>query len=281
MLGVLREVNHHVWRCEVVLAKVLIELRCRTMNNPIHPYVILLENVSVRYRVPREKLSGIKEFVIRWVQRRIQFDEYWGLRDISFKVRQGEVFGIIGRNGAGKSTLLKIVARVLTPTEGRVVTVGRVAPILELGAGFHPELTGRENIFLNSALLGFSRREVEPKLEKIIEFAELGEFIDAPIRTYSTGMVARLGFAVATAIHPHILLIDEVLSVGDVSFQEKCIHRMNDFRDRGTTIVFVSHDMETVRTFCERAAWLDGGELQSYGDASQVVEEYIRFGQHG
>jgi len=238
--------------------------------------VITLEEISVLYRVPREKLSGIKEYAIRWLQQRLQYDDFWALRQVSFQIRQGEIFGVIGRNGAGKSTLLKTMARVLQPTRGRMVTRGRVAPFLELGAGFHPELTGRENIFLNSALLGYSRKETLAHLDEMIEFAEIGDFIEAPIRTYSTGMVARLGFSVATTIRPDILLIDEVLSVGDASFQEKCIHRMNSFRDQGTTIVFVSHALETVKSFCERAAWLDQGTLQAIGPSDAVAQEYTQ-----
>lgn len=240
---------------------------------------ITLEKVAVRYRVPRERVSGIKEFTIRWIQQRLAFDNFWALHDISFQVPPGEVFGIIGRNGSGKSTLLKVVARVLHPTQGRLVLRGRVAPLLELGAGFHSELTGRENIFLNSALLGRTRVQVQELLPEIIDFAEIGEFIDAPLRTYSTGMVARLGFSVATCVRPEILLVDEVLSVGDAQFARKCLDRMYSFQAQGTTILIVSHSMTTIETFCDRALWLHHGQAMALGSVRQVIEEYIRLDQ--
>jgi ABC-type polysaccharide/polyol phosphate transport system ATPase subunit len=238
--------------------------------------VILFEGVSVRYRVPRERVSGIKEFAIRWLQRRLAYEEFWAVRDVSFEVRNGEVFGIIGRNGAGKSTMLKVMARVLQPTQGRVVMRGRLAPLLELGGGFHPELNGRENVYLNMALLGYSHAQTDHLFDSIVEFSEIGDFIDAPLRTYSTGMVARLGFSVATCVRPDILLVDEVLSVGDNRFQEKCLERMKSFRDLGTTIVIVSHSMNTVSHFCSRALWLDHGEVQAMGDVDKVIEQYAR-----
>jgi ABC-2 type transport system ATP-binding protein/lipopolysaccharide transport system ATP-binding protein len=248
------------------------------LHSVLNNNAVIFDDVSVSYRVPKEKLSGIKEFAIRWIQRRLQYDQFWALQEINFQVERGEVFGVIGRNGAGKSTLLKIIARILQPTRGRMISRGRIAPFLELGAGFHPELTGRENIFLNGALLGFSRKEITTHLAEMINFAGIGDFIDAPLRTYSTGMIARLGFSVATTIRPDILLIDEVLSVGDASFQEKCIERMNFFRDKGTTIVFVTHDMNVVKSFCERAIWIDYGKLQAIGEARMVVQEYLTLG---
>ncbi len=239
--------------------------------------VLSLEEVAVHYRVPRERVSGIKEFAIRWLQRRLAYEEFWALKGVSFQVTRGEVFGVVGRNGSGKSTMLKVIARVLTPTRGRVVTRGRLAPLLELGAGFHPELTGRENIFLNSALLGMPHNLTVELLPEIIDFAEIADFIDAPLRTFSTGMVARLGFSVATCVRPDVLLVDEVLSVGDGPFQEKCLARMNSFRDQGTTIVFVSHSMSTVQSFCSRALWLDHGVIKSMGDVNEVVAHYIQY----
>jgi len=247
-------------------------------NEFIHN-AVTFENISVLYRVPKERLSGIKEYAIRLLQRKLQFEDFWALKEISFQINKGEIYGIIGRNGAGKSTTLKVIARVLQPTRGRMVTRGSISPFLELGAGFHPELTGRENIFLNSALLGHSRVETKEHLLEIIDFAGIGDFIEAPIRTYSTGMIARLGFSVATTIRPDVLLIDEVLSVGDVKFQEKCINRMNSFRDRGTTIIIVSHAMGTISHFCERAAWLAEGQIQAIGPASDVVRDYVNRGQ--
>ncbi|MEN8173228.1 MAG: ABC transporter ATP-binding protein [Chloroflexota bacterium] len=237
--------------------------------------VIHLENVSVSYRIPGEQLSGLKEFAIRWLQRRLQYREFLALKGINLDIQTEEIFGVVGRNGAGKSTLLKVMARVLKPSSGRVVVIGKTAPLLEIGAGFHPELTGRENIYLNGALLGYSRHQIETNLAEIISFAGTEEFIDAPIRTYSTGMVARLGFSIATSVRPDILLVDEVLSVGDIAFQEKCLARMNDFREQGTTIVLVSHAVERVRSFCERAIWLDDGEIAASGKAGDVVHQYL------
>jgi ABC-type polysaccharide/polyol phosphate transport system ATPase subunit len=238
--------------------------------------VIHLENVSVVYRLPRDRLSGLKEYTIRFLQRRLEYHEFWALRDVSFDVQKGEVFGVIGRNGAGKSTLLKVIAKVLFPTQGRVVMRGRVAPLLEVGAGFQPELTGRENVFLNSTLLGRSHKETEHLLPAILEFAELEDFIDAPLRTFSTGMVARLGFSVATCVRPEILLVDEVLSVGDAQFQQKCIDRMYSFLDQGTTVVIVSHGMGTIESICDRALWLHNGRVEAYGTAEEVARQYVQ-----
>ena len=237
--------------------------------------VIQFENVSIRYRVPRERLSGIKEFAIRWMQRRIEFEDFWALRGVSFDIYPGEVFGIIGRNGAGKSTMLKVMAQVLRPVEGRVVMRGKVAPLLELGGGFHPELTGRENVFMNMALLGHSRQVAANLFDEIVEFADLREFIDAPLRTYSTGMIARLGFAVATSIQPDILLVDEILSVGDSQFQQKCLDRMDDFQHQGTTIIIVSHGMGALESLCKRALLLEKGHVRLIGPVEQVIQEYI------
>ncbi len=236
--------------------------------------VIRLEEVSVRYRALQERLGTFKEYAIRRLQRRVRFADFFALNAVSLDVRRCEVFGIIGRNGAGKSTLLKVVSRVLTPTRGRVQLWGRVAPLLELGAGFHPELTGRENILLNGTLLGHSSREVADRMDAIIEFSELGEFIDAPLRTYSSGMWARLGFAVATAWRPDILLLDEVLAVGDEAFQRKCFARMASFRSSGTTTLYVTHDMNGILALCDQAAWLEHGTVRSVGPAAQVVADY-------
>jgi ABC-type polysaccharide/polyol phosphate transport system ATPase subunit len=236
--------------------------------------VIRFENIAVLYRVPRERVSGIKEYTVRWLQRRLIYEEFWALQDINFEVQRGEVFGVIGRNGAGKSTMLKVMARVLHPTRGRIVMRGKIAPLLELGAGFHPELTGRENIYLNSSLLGHTRKQVDGLFASIVDFAEIGDFIDAPLRTFSTGMVARLGFSVATCMRPDVLLVDEVLSVGDSRFQDKCLERMNAYQKQGTTIVIVSHSMETIRNFCSRALLLDHGRATALGDVVEVIQHY-------
>jgi len=257
------------------------------MNSPIvseHPgdplpglapeTTVSLHDVTVRYQAPQERLATFKEYAIRSLQRRVVYTDFYALAGIDLEVFQGEIFGIIGRNGAGKSTLLKVASRVLIPTRGRVFIRGRVSPLLELGAGFHPELTGRENVMLNGTLLGRSSRELEARMDDIIEFAELGSFIEAPLRTYSSGMAARLGFAVATAWQPKALLVDEVLAVGDVSFKRKCQARMQAFRDAGTTTLMVTHDMATIESLCTRAAWLERGKIASIGPAARVIADY-------
>jgi len=235
---------------------------------------IRLDDVSVRYRVPHERIPSIKEYAIRWLQRGLRYEDFWALRSVSLEVHRNEVVGIIGANGAGKSTLLKVVARVLQPTSGRARLWGRVAPLLELGAGFDPELTGRENIFLNGTILGFSRNDIAGRVDRIVEFAGLEGFIDAPLRTYSSGMFARLGFAVATDIRPEILIIDEILSVGDAAFQAKSAERMQDLLGNGTAVLLVSHDLEAVQRLCHRVAWLRHGELVAFGRPDEVVARY-------
>ena len=241
---------------------------------PASQTVVLLEDVSVRYRVPSEHILTFKEYMIRRIQGKISHNDFWALHHVNLDICRGEVFGIIGRNGAGKSTMLKLVARVLRPTQGRVWVKGRVIPLLELGAGFHPELTGRENIYLNGAILGYSRDEMDEKIPRIVEFSELGEFIEAPMRTYSSGMWARLGFAVATDSQPDILIVDEILGVGDEAFQRKCADRIDLYRRQGATILLVSHNAVQVESMCQRAAWLDHGQLVLAGPAKDVVAQY-------
>jgi ABC-2 type transport system ATP-binding protein len=236
-----------------------------------------LEDVGVRYRVPNERISTFKEYMIRRIQGKVKHREFWALKDVNLSIPKGEVFGFIGHNGAGKSTLLKLVARVLKPTLGRVIVRGQVAPLLEVGAGFHGELTGRENVYLNGALLGFSYQEMERKFSRIVDFAELWDFIDAPMRTYSTGMWARLGFAVATDSQPDVLIVDEVLAVGDEAFQRKSFERIIQFRDGGATILMVSHNLVMVESLCHRIAWLDHGVVKKIGDTSQIIQEYRQF----
>ncbi len=238
--------------------------------------VICLERVSVRDRVPRERTLPIKDYAIRRVKDQVHFDDFWALRDVTFEVNKGETLGVIGHNGAGKSTLLKLVARVQRPTQGRVRVRGRVAPILALGAGFDPELTGRENVFFNGTLLGSRESSVAQRLDPIVDFAGIREFIDLPLRTYSTGMIARLGFAIATDVEPDVLIIDEVLAVGDQEFQSKSAARLRDLRRRGDAILLVSHNLGTVQKLCHRVAWLDHGKLRMIGPAGEVVAEYRR-----
>ena len=241
----------------------------------LNEHAVVLSGVSVRYRIPIDPMNSLKEQVIRRLQgRHMGSRELWALRDLNLEVRRGEALGIIGRNGAGKSTLLKVIARVVRPTSGSVRVWGSVAPLLSLGGGFHPELTGRENIFLKGALLGFSRANIQQKVDSIIEFAELSEFIDAPLRTYSSGMMTRLGFAIATDVEPDILIIDEVLAVGDESFRQKSLVRMQYFLEQDTTILFVSHAVEVIREICSSAIWVDQGQISASGAVDEVMESY-------
>lgn len=235
---------------------------------------VKLENVSVEYDIPSDRINSIKEYAIRLLQGKIKRKKFMALKEVSLEVPEGEIFGILGRNGAGKSTLLKVISRVLIPREGRVWIAGVVHPLLQLGAGFHPELTGRENIFLNGTILGHSKDEIIKKYQTIIDFAEIGDFIESPLRTYSSGMQARLGFAVATAWMPDVLVLDEVLAVGDAAFQKKCNDRMREFREQGATILIVSHSPSTIASLCQRAIWLDHGSIIQSGDATEVSENY-------
>jgi ABC-type polysaccharide/polyol phosphate transport system ATPase subunit len=238
------------------------------------PAAIRLEKVSVRYRIPRERIGSLKEYAIRRLKRRLFFDEFEALRDVALEVQAGETVGVIGRNGAGKSTLLRLIAGVMPPSAGRVVVIGRIAPLLELGLGFHGELTGRENVILQGTLLGFSRREMRRRTPRIVEWAEIEEFIDAPVRTYSSGMTARLAFSVATDVEPDILLVDEALAVGDEQFQRKCRGRIEEFRAAGKTVFLVSHALEQIRQNCRRAVWVHEGRLVRDGDPASVTELY-------
>jgi ABC-type polysaccharide/polyol phosphate transport system ATPase subunit len=246
-----------------------------TKIQPDEP-MIVLDDVAVRYRVPKERIPSFKEYVIRWMKREVAYQDFWALQNIHLEVYPGEVVGIIGPNGAGKSTMLKVVARVLRPTKGRVRINGKVAPLLELGAGFDYELTGRENIYLNGAILGYSKSNIDERFKRIVDFAGLGDFIDAPLRTYSTGMVARLGFAVATDVRPEILIVDEILGVGDAEFQTKSFERIQRFQAEGTTILLVSHSLGQVEEMCSRAVWLDHGKEISSGPTKTVVNQYLR-----
>jgi ABC-2 type transport system ATP-binding protein len=244
------------------------------LSEPPNNAAIFLNGVSVRYRLPNERVATLKEYTIRWIQGKVRYHSFLALSDVNLVVNRGEIFGILGRNGAGKSTLLKVVSRVLIPTRGRVWVNGMVSPLLELGAGFHPELTGMENIFLNATLLGHTQKAIKQKVPEIIDFAEIGEFIEAPLRTYSSGMIARLGFSVATAWQPDILILDEVLSVGDASFAQKCTERMKSYRESGATVLLVSHSVVTILSLCQRALLLEHGNVLEVGSAAEVSKKY-------
>src|ERR1700677_542661 len=207
-------------------------------------------------------------------------EEFWALKDVSFEIKQGEAVGIIGRNGAGKSTLLKLLSRITEPTKGRIRLRGRVASLLEVGTGFHPELTGRENIFLNGAVLGMARAEIKKKFDEIVAFAEVEKFLDTPVKRYSSGMYMRLAFAVAAHLEPEILIIDEVLAVGDATFQKKCLGRMREVSTQGRTVLFVSHNMGAITTLCQKAYWLDRGKLVGGGPVREVVDNYLTTNSH-
>jgi ABC-type polysaccharide/polyol phosphate transport system ATPase subunit len=235
---------------------------------------ISLQSVSLSYRLAKQRIPSFKDYAIHWLKGALTYEEFWALSDVSFRIHRGETVGIVGRNGAGKSSLLKIIAGVLPATRGHVEIADRVAPILELGTGFDYELTGRENIHLNALLLGHSRREIAEREEAIVDFAELGQFIDAPLRAYSTGMLGRLGFAIATAWHPDILILDEVFAAGDAAFTIKCEARIREFRDAGVTILLVSHAPHLVTETCERCIWLDRGTLRADGPSVDVVRQY-------
>lgn len=236
--------------------------------------IIKVENVSMHFRMDKNKTTSLKEWVVTHLLGKQQYEEFHALNNVSFEVKRGEIVGIIGRNGAGKSTLLKVISGIYKPTSGTVVTAGRVAPMLELGSGFDPELSGRDNIFLNGAILGFSEEFLKSKYDEIVAFSELGEFIDMPIKTYSSGMMMRLAFSVATIIEPEILIVDEILSVGDAHFQEKSHARMMELMQGGTTVLFVSHDITQIRSLCNRVVWLHHGEVHMVGNSQNVCDLY-------
>lgn len=238
--------------------------------------VIKVNDVSMMFNLSSEKIDSIKEYFIKAVRRELHFQEFWALRDISFTLEKGDSLGIVGLNGSGKSTLLKIVSGILKPTKGTVETCGSIAPLIELGAGFDANLSARENIYLNGAILGYSRAYMSERFDEIIEFAELQDFVDTAVKNYSSGMVARLGFAIATMNVPDILIIDEILAVGDYKFQEKSFARMQEMIASGATVVFVSHSIEQVQKICKKALWLEHGHMRMLGDADAVCEEYMR-----
>ena len=237
--------------------------------------VISAEQVSMMFNMSTEKVDNIKEYVIRFLKRQLNFQEFWALQEVSFSVRRGEKVGLVGLNGSGKSTMLKVVSGVLKPTKGEVSVAGKIAPLIELGAGFDLDLSARENVFLNGAILGYSRATMENFYDSIIEFAELENFQDVAIKNFSSGMIARLGFAIATCNVPDILIIDEILSVGDFEFQKKCHKRMEELTGEGATVLFVSHSAGDIINMCDRAIWLEHGKLVSEGEAEYIVQKYL------
>lgn len=236
--------------------------------------MIKVENVSMRFAMAQDKISSLKEYLVKFAKLQVKYEEFWALNNVSFDINEGEVIGIIGRNGAGKSTLLKIISGILKPTEGSVSYKGTIVPMLELGSGFDHDLSGRENIFLNGAILGYSKQFLEDKYEEILDFSELGKFIDAPIRNYSSGMLMRLAFSVATVVKPEILIVDEILAVGDENFQAKSKARMLELMSGGTTVIFVSHNLNEIRDMCNRVVWLDAGKVKMIGDSQDVCDMY-------
>jgi ABC-2 type transport system ATP-binding protein len=238
--------------------------------------VVVIENVSKRFRMYRERNNSLKAALMRG--RRATFDEFWALRDVSFEIPAGSTFGLIGENGSGKSTLLKCIARILEPDKGSIRAQGSIAALLELGSGFHPELSGRENVFLNGSILGMSKSQIERKFDEIVDFAGIGQFIDQPVKNYSSGMYVRLGFSVAINVDPDILLVDEVLAVGDAAFQDKCMEKFAEFRRAGKTVVIVSHAMGSLRALCTEAVWLNKGQVAEVGDANDIVDSYVDSG---
>ncbi|MFQ9510728.1 MAG: ABC transporter ATP-binding protein [Lachnospiraceae bacterium] len=244
------------------------------MNNKKEDIMIRVEDVSMRFRMSNDKITSIKEMATQFLQGKLKFKEFWALQNVNFDVKKGEVVGLVGRNGAGKSTTLKIISGILKPTNGRVTRNGNIVPMLELGSGFDYDLSGRENIFLNGAILGYSKEFLKQKYDEILEFSELGEFIEMPIRNYSSGMLMRLAFSVATVVNPEILIVDEILAVGDENFQRKSRARMLELMSGGTTVLFVSHDLNQIREMCNRVVWLDGGTVKMVGDAKTVCDAY-------
>ena len=236
--------------------------------------IIEVRDVSIKFNLCREKVDSIKEYLIKLIKGKIQYDEFLALKDVSFDVQKGDSVGLVGFNGSGKSTMLKIIAGVLKPTTGTVTVRGTVAPLIELGAGFDFDLTARENIYLNGAILGYSRKMMDEHYKDIVDFSELKDFMDVPLKNYSSGMVARLAFAIATIGMPDILIVDEVLAVGDFKFQQKCENRIQNMRDNGTTILFVSHSIEQVEALCNKAVWINKGEVKMIGSAQEVCAEY-------
>ena len=236
--------------------------------------IIEVNHVTMRFRMANDRINSIKEYLVQFLKKRLKYSEFEALKDVSFTVERGEIVGLIGHNGAGKSTMLKIISGIMKPTEGNVVVRGNVVPMLELGSGFDYDMTGRENIFLNGAILGYSEDFLKSKYQEIVDFSELGPFIDTPIRNYSSGMISRLAFSIASAVNPEILIVDEILGVGDADFQIKSQNRMMEMMGGGTTVLMVSHNIKQIREMCDRVVWIEHGQVVDYGDAEHLCSEY-------
>ena len=236
--------------------------------------IIKIEDVSIRFNLSTEKVDSLKDYLIRKIKGQIAYDEFWALQHINLNIERGDSVGLIGLNGSGKSTLLKTIAGVLKPTTGKITVGGTMAPLIELGAGFDMDLTARENVFLNGAILGYSRKEMEGFFDDIVEFSELQDFMDVPIKNFSSGMISRIAFAIATIGKPDILIVDEVLAVGDFRFQEKCLDRIRKMMTNDTTVLFVSHSIDQVKLICNKVAWIESGHLKMYGDTQEICELY-------
>jgi len=236
--------------------------------------MIRVSNVSMRFRMEEDHTTSLKETVTKLLSKKLKIKDFYALNDISFDLYKGDVLGIIGRNGAGKSTILKIISGILKPTKGNVERYGNIVPMLELGSGFDMDLSGRENIFLNGAILGYEKQFLIDKYDEILAFSELQNFIDMPLRNYSSGMIMRLAFSIATVVNPEILIVDEILAVGDENFQKKSRERMMELMSGGTTVLFVSHDMNQIRTMCNKVVWLDGGHVRLAGETKEVCDQY-------
>lgn len=238
-------------------------------------YAVNVEHATVRFNMATERIDNIKEYLVKLMKRELMFKEFLALKDVNFQVKKGESWGVIGVNGSGKSTLLKLICGILKPYKGQVCINGSIAPLIELGAGFDGDLTARENIYLNGAVLGYDKKFMQKHFEEIVDFAELWDFLDMPIKNYSSGMAARLGFAIATIVRPDILICDEVLSVGDYAFQQKCEKRMTEMRKNGTTLLYVSHSIDSVKSVCDHALWLEHGEVRMLGNVEEVGNAYM------
>ncbi|ERK52110.1 ABC transporter ATP-binding protein [Leptotrichia sp. oral taxon 879] len=236
--------------------------------------IIKINKVSMSFKLTRDKIFSLKEYVIKFLKQELEYEEFKALTDISFELKKGEILGIIGFNGSGKSTMLKIISGIMKPTKGSVEVNGNISPLIELGSGFDMELTARENIFLNGYILGYSKKFLRKHFDEIIEFSELGEFIDIPVKNFSSGMIARLGFAIATTVNPEILIVDEILSVGDFKFQKKSEDRIKEMIKNGVTVIIVSHSIEQIEELCTKVLWLDKGRVKDYGETNRICKEY-------